>query len=69
MALHLASLSNRGLKRLGNSVLLFTFASQVLLFVPDALIFRKLCLKNIRSSLPCLCSRALFNKQKKLKCS
>ena len=43
--------------------------SLVLLFVPDALIFTKLCLKNTRNSLLCLCSRALFNKQKKLKCS
>ena len=69
MALHLASLSNRGLKELGNDVLLFTFVSLILLFVPNALIFTKLCLKNTRNSLLCLCSRALFNKQKKLKCS
>ena len=69
MALHLASLSNRGLKELGNDVLLFTFVSLILLFVPDALFFTKLCLKNTRNSLLCLCSRALFNKQKKLKCS
>ena len=41
----------------------------VLLFVPDALIFTKLCRKTTRNSLLCLCSRALFNKQKKLKCS
>lgn len=69
MALHLASLSNRGFKQLGNDVLLFTFVSLVLLFVPDALIFTKLCLKNTSNSLLRLCSCALYNKQKKLKCS
>ena len=46
MALHLASLPNRGFKQLGDDVLLFTFVSLVLLFVPDALIFTKLCLKS-----------------------